>query len=115
MRTLRIVGVSFICAAVVMTLAAGEFFRFWTRSTAAHDFIAAVETVSPAMLGTTGMGLVGLVVLSVAALGVGLLLGALIYAPIDRELCRLVVGDPRKVTRAAQGCTPPCEPTDAVA
>jgi len=115
MRTLRILAVSFICAAVVMTLAVGEFFRFWTRSTAAHDFIAATEAISPAMLSATGMGLVGLVVFALASIGLGLLFGALIYEPIDRELCRLVVGDARQATSAAQSCVSSRKPTDAVA
>ena len=103
MKPIRVIAVGLFASAAIMSHLSVDFFREWMTSAPANSFILAMKSLAPQLASGTGMGATAVIVLTFASAGLGLLLSAVLYSPIDDMLAGLFMG--RIVTSAtmAQG------------
>lgn len=92
MKAIRVVAVGLFASAVIMSQISIEFFREWMTSAPVSSFILAMKALSPQMFSGTGMGATAVIVLTFASAGLGLLLSAVLYSPLDDFLAGLFRG-----------------------
>lgn len=84
MKSIRVVAVGLVLAAVLMVAFAQAFFTFWQTSVAFHSWAMALASLSPASVSSIGTGAVAFAVLLLSCLGTGLLLSATAYVKLEQ-------------------------------
>lgn len=106
MKAIRVIAVGLVGSAVVMSQLSIEFYRQWSNSTAVNAFILAMKSLSPSLFSGTGMGGTAVIILTFTSAGLGLLLSAVLYSPLDDLLAGVLKGRGVVSSKAAQGGVP---------
>lgn len=86
MKSIRIVAVGLVFAAVLMVGFAQTFFTFWQTSVNFQAWAMALGSLSPSTVSSMGIGAVAFTVLLLSCLGIGLMLSATIYVKMEQAL-----------------------------
>ena len=92
MKIIRVIAVGLFASAIIMSQLSIEFFRQWSTSSFVNQFILAMKSLSPTLFAGTGMGATAVIVLTFASAGLGLMLSAVVYSPLDDFLASIMKG-----------------------
>lgn len=85
-RGLRVVAVGLLIAAAIMLYTAQAFFQYWVSTVPFFSWALGIRALAPPVASTAGFDFVPAVIFLSLCFGIGLLLSAWIYAPIERRV-----------------------------